>query len=162
MILVALGSNRNGPWGNPEATVKHALAELDRNGIRLEGASRLMVTAPFGRPNQPPFVNAVARVSTHLPPEALLARLHSIEKSAGRRRRLRWGSRTLDLDIVDYHGLIRPAPSRLILPHPGIMERVFVLKPIAELAPDWIHPVLRESAKHLLRRLKGVDEGAEI
>jgi 2-amino-4-hydroxy-6-hydroxymethyldihydropteridine diphosphokinase len=162
MILVALGSNRSGPWGNPEETVTHALRELDRNGMRLVGASRLMVTAPFGKPNQPLFVNAVARVSTHLPPEALLARLHAIEKSAGRRRHLRWGSRTLDLDIIDYHGLIRPAPSRLVLPHPGIRERVFVLKPIAELAPGWLHPVVRESAKHLLRRLKGVHEGAEI
>src|SRR5207247_7752753 len=141
MILVALGSNRSGPWGNPEATVKRALKALDRNGIKLDGTSRLMVTAPFGRPNQPPFVNAVARISTHLPPEALLARLQAIEKVAGRRRRLRWGSRTLDLDIIDYHGLVRREPKRLVLPHPGIPERVFVLKPIAELAPGWIHPV---------------------
>ena len=111
-------------------------------------ASSLIETKPFGRPNQPNFVNAVAAIETHLPPQALLARLHAIERAAGRRRTIRWGPRTLDLDLLDYHGLIlrgaprQPRVDRLILPHPGIAERIFVLAPLAEIAPTWRHPAL--------------------
>ena len=162
MILVALGSNRGGPWGNPHDAVRRALAELDRDGMKLIATSRLIVSAPFGKTNQPAFVNAVARIETHLPPEALMRKLHAIERRAGRRRAMRWGPRSLDLDLIDYHGLVRRPPSRLILPHPGIAERIFVLKPIAELAPRWRHPLLHRSAALLLRGLDAVGEGAEI
>lgn len=161
MILIALGSNISGPWGTPEQSVQRALLALDRNGIKLLKASRLLLTAPFGRPNQPPFVNAVARVTTHLPPLALLQKLHEIESQAGRRRTTRWGPRTLDLDIVDYHGLVRPS-GNLILPHPGIAERIFVLKPISELTTTWRHPVSHLSARNMLRKLKGYSQGQEI
>jgi len=161
MILIALGSNISGPWGTPEQSVQRALLALDRNGIKLLKASRLLLTAPFGRPNQPPFVNAVAHVTTHLPPLALLQKLHEIERQAGRRRTTRWGPRTLDLDIVDYHGLVRPS-GNLILPHPGIAERIFVLKPISELTATWRHPVSHLSARNMLRKLKGYSQGQEI
>lgn len=153
MILVALGSNQTGPWGSPEKTVRQALERLDQGPLRLVRASSLIRTKPFGRLNQPDFINAVARVSTHLPPEALMRWLHMLEREAGRRRAIRWGPRTLDLDLIDYHGLVRKAPSRLLLPHPGIAERSFVLKPIAEVAPDWKHPELHRSAATLLRLL---------
>jgi 2-amino-4-hydroxy-6-hydroxymethyldihydropteridine diphosphokinase len=160
MILVALGSNLESPWGNPRETVLRALQELDRGPIRVIAASPLAVTAPFGRRNQPAFVNAVARLKTHLPPDALMRRLHAIERQAGRRRGVRWGPRTLDLDLIDYHGLIRRAAGRqLALPHPGIAGRVFVLEPIAALNPDWRHPGSRLSAREMLRRLQGVREG---
>jgi 2-amino-4-hydroxy-6-hydroxymethyldihydropteridine diphosphokinase len=161
MILIALGSNISGPWGSPEQSVQHAMQALNRDGLKLVGASRLLLTAPFGKPNQPPFVNAVARIETHLPPMALLQKLHAIERLAGRRRATRWGPRTLDLDIVDYHGLIRSS-GKLILPHPGILERIFVLKPIAELAEEWRHPANHLSAQEMLRRLKGYAQGQEI
>ncbi len=161
MILIALGSNISGPWGSPEQNVQHAMQALNRDGLKLVGASRLLLTAPFGKPNQPPFVNAVARIETHLPPLALLQKLHAIERTAGRRRATRWGPRTLDLDIVDYHGLIRSS-GRLILPHPGIPERIFVLKPIAELVEEWRHPASHLSAQEMLRRLKGYSQGQEI
>ena len=161
MILIALGSNISGPWGSPEQSVQRALQALNSDGLKLVGASRLLLTAPYGKPNQPPFVNAVARVDTHLPPLALLQKLHAIERTAGRRRATRWGPRTLDLDIVDYHGLIRSS-GKLILPHPGIPERIFVLKPIAELAGEWRHPASRLSAQEMLRRLKGYSQGQEI
>jgi len=162
MILVALGSNQNGPWGNPHQTVRRALAWLDRDGLQLVAASRLLVSLPFGKTNQPPFVNAVARIATHLPPPALLARLHAIERAAGRRRLVRWGPRSLDLDLLDYHGLIRQGRARPLLPHPGIAERIFVLKPIAEIAPRWKHPVLHATARVLLRRLDPNGQGSEI
>ncbi|MBC8037520.1 MAG: 2-amino-4-hydroxy-6-hydroxymethyldihydropteridine diphosphokinase [Rhizobiales bacterium] len=162
MILAALGSNKAGPWGSPRQTVERALQELDRDGVKLEGTSRLIVSSPFGQLDQPPFINAVALISTDLPPQALMDKLHAIETSAGRRRGPRWGPRTLDLDLLDYHGLIQQDDTGLVLPHPGIAERIFVLKPLAELAPSWIHPVLHESAAALLGKLDAAGEGAEI
>jgi 2-amino-4-hydroxy-6-hydroxymethyldihydropteridine diphosphokinase len=161
MILIALGSNMPGPWGTPKQAVERALRELDLDGITLMQASRLMVTAPYGKPNQPDFINAIACVQSHLPPMALLKKLHALEKRAGRRRALRWGPRTLDLDIIDYNGHILNS-AKLKLPHPGIADRIFVLKPIAEMKLRWRHPVLRMSALQLLLRLKGYVEGQEI
>lgn len=158
MILVALGSNRNGPWGSPRETVAEALRRLNRGGIRLKRASRLMVSAPFGVTDQPDFVNAVAEVESALSPEALLMKLHMIERLAGRRRTLRWGPRTLDLDLIDHHGLIRRSPPP-VLPHPGIAERIFVLAPIAEIAPTWRHPETHLTAAAMLRRLDHEGEG---
>jgi 2-amino-4-hydroxy-6-hydroxymethyldihydropteridine diphosphokinase len=161
MILIALGSNISGPWGTPQQSVQHALQALNRDGLKLVEASRLLLTAPFGKPNQPPFVNAVAHIETHLSPLALLQRLHAIEKEAGRRRKTRWGPRSLDLDIIDYHGLVR-STGKLTLPHPGIAERIFVLKPISELTVKWRHPTSHLSAQAMLRKLKGYSEGQEI
>ena len=161
MILIALGSNISGPWGTPQQSVQHALQALNRDGLKLVEASRLLLTAPFGKPNQPPFVNAVAHIETHLSPLALLQKLHAIEREAGRRRTTRWGPRTLDLDIIDYHGLVR-STGKLVLPHPGIAERIFVLKPISELAVKWRHPTSHLSAQGMLRKLKGYSQGQEI
>jgi 2-amino-4-hydroxy-6-hydroxymethyldihydropteridine diphosphokinase len=155
MILVALGANMAGPWGTPRQAVLRALAELNRNGIVLVKASRLLETKPFGRPNQPDFVNAVAAIETRLPPKALLARLHAIEREAGRRRTIRWGPRTLDLDILDYRGLVLRGRN-LVLPHPGIAERVFVLAPLSEIAPRWRHPIMSATAVQLILRLQNV------
>ncbi len=162
MIIIALGSNRDGPWGNPKAMVREALNRLNRGGIRMKRASRLLVSAPFGNTDQPPFVNAVALVETALPPKALLQRLHAIERQGGRRRTLRWGPRTLDLDLIDYHGLVRSPPRTPVLPHPGIAERIFVLSPLAEIAPQWRHPATRQTAAAMLARLDPKGEGAEL
>ncbi|MGQ0485131.1 MAG: 2-amino-4-hydroxy-6-hydroxymethyldihydropteridine diphosphokinase [Hyphomicrobiales bacterium] len=162
MILIGLGSNMHGPWGSPREAVLRALRELDGHGTQLVAASRLLATSPYGRKNQPDFVNAVAVIATPMPPEALMRRLHAIERRAGRRRGIRWGPRTLDLDLLDYHGRRMAKRCGLTLPHPGIRERQFVLKPIAEVAPAWIHPVERQSARSLLRRFDGHRGGAEI
>ncbi len=139
--------------------VEQALARLNGGGVRLKRVSALLVSAPFGVTDQPDFVNAVAEVESALDPGALLTRLHLIERLAGRRRTLRWGPRTLDLDLIDYHGLVQPAPARPVLPHPGIAERIFVLAPIAEIAPRWRHPVTRQTAAAMLRRLDPTGEG---
>ena len=162
MILVALGSNRAGPWGNPQETVQRALTHLNRGGLRLKRASRLLVSSPYGVTDQAPFVNAVAVIETGFSPERLLARLHHIERMAGRRRTLRWGPRTLDLDLIDYHGLISKPPARPVLPHPGIADRIFVLRPIGEIARPWRHPVTRQTARTMLQRLDPAGEGGEI
>ena len=160
MILVALGSNQSGPWGTPQETVEHALRELNLFPIKLIKQSSLIKTAPFGVTNQPDFVNAVAEIKTALPPYALLRHLHMIERKAGRKRGRRWGPRKLDLDIIDYHGrkikqkgLVQKA---LILPHPGIAQRDFVLIPIAEIAPCWKHPVNHKSAIAMIQKLYGL------
>jgi 2-amino-4-hydroxy-6-hydroxymethyldihydropteridine diphosphokinase len=140
--------------------VLRALRELDGNGTQLVAASSLLETAPFGRLNQPSFVNAVARITTALPPEALILHLHDIERRAGRRRRMRWGPRTLDLDLLDYHGLVRRG--RLRLPHPGIAERDFVLMPLMEIAPNWRHPVTRQTARTMRGLLSGFARGGAV
>lgn len=169
MILIGLGANMSGPWGAPRETVLRALTALDQWPLRLLRASRVITTAPFGPSNQPPYVNGVALIATHLPPDALLRRLHAIERCAGRARGIVWGPRTLDLDLLDYHGQIRNrhhAKARgkrpLILPHPGIAERIFVLLPIAEVAPRWRHPLTHHNARTLLRHLHGARAGAEV
>jgi 2-amino-4-hydroxy-6-hydroxymethyldihydropteridine diphosphokinase len=160
MILVALGSNVPGSWGKPRDTVLRALRELDSNGTRLIAASSLVETAPFGKLNQPSFVNAAARITTAMPPEALMLYLHEIERRAGRRRRMRWGPRTLDLDLLDYHGLVRHG--RLELPHPGIAERDFVLTPLMEIAPDWRHPLTRRTARTMRGLISGFARGGAV
>jgi len=163
MILVALGSNLTGPWGSPRDTLLWALQEMPRHNIRVRCVSRLLETEPFGLTNQPGFVNAVALVETALAPETLMRALHMIERKAGRARRKRWGPRTLDLDLIDYHGLVRkPAHTSikpLALPHPGINERTFVLEPLVEIVPRWRHPVTRELAAVTLRKLYRLKRG---
>ena len=160
MILVALGSNRDGPWGSPLEAVTRALRKLNTGGLKLKRASSLVQSSPFGRAGQPDFVNAVAEIETALPPQVLMQRLHLIERMAGRRRALRWGPRTLDLDLLDYHGQIRRKPRQPVLPHPGMPARIFVLAPIMEIAPRWRHPQTRRTARIMLGKLDPHGQGA--
>jgi 2-amino-4-hydroxy-6-hydroxymethyldihydropteridine diphosphokinase len=157
MILIALGSNITGPWGTPEQSIRRAIAEMAERDIRLIKASSLLETAPFGVKNQPNFVNAVVSVATDLSPKKLMDTLHEIERLAGRKREERWGPRTLDLDLLDYKGLIlvpQNDEQTLILPHPGISERSFVLRPLLDVAPHWTHPVTGKSISDMLAGLK--------
>jgi 2-amino-4-hydroxy-6-hydroxymethyldihydropteridine diphosphokinase len=158
MILIGLGGNIDGPWGSPRETMREALRRLDRDGAAVERSSALVETAPLGARDQPNFLNAVVRVTTRLGPDELLSLLEKIEHAAGRKRAKRWGPRTLDLDLLDHHGLLI-ATDRLILPHPEIANRPFVLIPIAEIAPRWRHPVSGETARKLLARLPNKAEG---
>ncbi|NNJ75087.1 MAG: 2-amino-4-hydroxy-6-hydroxymethyldihydropteridine diphosphokinase [Anderseniella sp.] len=156
MILIGLGSNMTGPWGSPRDCVGRALAALDEHPLKLCKASTLIETTPFGRKDQPSYINAVARIETSLRALHLLQVLRDIERSAGRERRERWGERTLDLDILDYNGVIvedgveQSTDAELVLPHPAIAEREFVLAPIAEIAPRWKHPITGLTAKAML------------
>jgi 2-amino-4-hydroxy-6-hydroxymethyldihydropteridine diphosphokinase len=158
MILIALGSNLTGPWGTPRQTLNRAISEMSVYNIRVQKISTFIETAPYGVTDQPYFINAMVRVRTNLSPEALLQNLQQIEEAAGRVRVERWGPRTLDLDIVDYNGLVRTAASDelapLTLPHPGIAERVFVLEPLSEIAPRWTHPLTGKTAALTLRQLR--------
>jgi 2-amino-4-hydroxy-6-hydroxymethyldihydropteridine diphosphokinase len=157
MILIALGSNISGPWGTPEQTLRRAIAEMPAYDIRVLKTSRLFITAPFGVTDQPDFVNAAILVETENTPENLMQIMHSIERAAGRKREQRWGPRTLDLDLLDYDGLLRKPDGEgqhLTLPHPGIAERDFVLQPIQDIAPEWRHPVTGLSVSEMLNALK--------
>ena len=157
MILIALGSNISGPCGTPRQSVEAALTALNQWPLKLITHSTLIETSPFGNPNQPNFVNAVAIIKTALAPKSLLQRLHAIERSAGRRRTKHWGPRTLDLDIIDYNSRKLRGEARiqnnLRLPHPGIAQRSFVLKPIFEIAPRWKHPQTHQTAKAMIQKL---------
>jgi 2-amino-4-hydroxy-6-hydroxymethyldihydropteridine diphosphokinase len=129
---VALGSNQD----DPRAQVERAFADLGALPCsRLVARSRLYVTPPFGPVEQDDFINGVAGLLTQLEPLALLTELRRIEAEHGRVRSLRWGPRTLDLDLL-LHGEVRSADPDLTLPHPGIAERAFVLYPLADIAPE--------------------------
>lgn len=169
-ILVGLGANHPGPWGVPAETIRRALGEMERGGIAVEAVSPFYETAAIGRARQPAYVNAVALIDTPLAPEALLRRLKEIERAAGRRGGRPWGARTLDIDIIDHKGRVRHwrtgkadfarAGARpLVLPHPLMHERPFVLRPLLDIAPDWRHPVLQRSANALWREAQGKKQG---
>ncbi len=163
MILIGLGSNVEGPWGTPANTIHTALKRLDRPPTRLVRASRLVQSKPMGGMDQPNYVNAVAVIATELSAVKLMQHLHEIELDADRRRSMRWAPRTLDLDILDYNGVVRTGQGTasghrkpLELPHPGIADRAFVLLPLLDVAPDWKHPVSRKSARQLIDELAPV------
>lgn len=141
---VGLGSNLDDPPARIRAALD-ALGELEQS--RLVAASSLWRGPPMGSQEQPDFVNAVAALLTLLEPETLLERLQAIETAQGRRRGdVRWGPRTLDLDLL-VHGEARRDTASLVLPHPGIGERPFVLLPLAEIAPGLRIPGLGQVAR---------------
>jgi 2-amino-4-hydroxy-6-hydroxymethyldihydropteridine diphosphokinase len=148
MILIALGANLPSAAGPPAETLRAALGVLAEAGVEPINISSLHETVAWPDPDDPPFVNAVAEVTTNLSPPELLRVLHKIERQFGRERSVRNAPRTLDLDLLDYDGRIDAGPP--VLPHPRMHERAFVLAPLAEIAPDWRHPVSGRSATELL------------
>jgi 2-amino-4-hydroxy-6-hydroxymethyldihydropteridine diphosphokinase len=143
---IALGSNRRSRFGAPAATLRAAATAIGAGRL-----SRIRATAALG-PAGRSFANAVALVDSPLDPPALLAQMKSIERDFGRRPGRRWGPRVLDLDIILWSGGAW-AGDRLVIPHPEFRERLFVLEPLAELAPQWRDPVTGASIRQLLRRL---------
>ncbi len=132
------------------------LAELDVTVVRR---SRWYTSAPVPPSDQPWFVNGVALVATDLGPADLLATLHRIENEFGRVRRVRNEARVIDLDLLAYGDLVLGEGEGLVLPHPRLRTRAFVLLPLAEVAPDWRHPVSGEAVEDLIRTLPA-DQGA--
>lgn len=144
MILVAIGANLPADgYGSPLATCQAALDRLDgHSGVTVEARSRWYESEPVPVSNQPWYINGVLRVASTLGPAALLERLHAIEASFGRVRRVVNEARPLDLDLIDYDGEARAGDDGgPVLPHPRAHERAFVLLPLAEVAPGWRHPV---------------------
>lgn len=120
---------------DPAQTLRAAAAAVGREAGRIAAASPIYRSLPVGVTDQPPFLNAVAALDTELGPDALLDVLLAVEAAHGRVRDVRWGPRTLDLDLVWFEGVVRDDP-RLTLPHPRAHEREFVLRPLCDLAPD--------------------------
>jgi 2-amino-4-hydroxy-6-hydroxymethyldihydropteridine diphosphokinase len=166
--LIALGGNAMSPWGDPTATVLRAISILTKRIGPDVVQSPLYVTPAFPAGTGPNFINAVIRIATPLTATEILPVLHDIEAMADRRRDLRWGQRTLDLDLIGLGTDIFPdvdtykywlgldaskqaeiAPDQLILPHPRVQDRSFVLVPLADVAPDWMHPVLGQTARQM-------------
>jgi 2-amino-4-hydroxy-6-hydroxymethyldihydropteridine diphosphokinase len=151
MILIAVGANLAGPAGPPLQNCLAALAALEGEGVRIVARSRWYRTPPWPTSDQPWYVNAVVAVGTPLDPPALLALLHRIEAQFGRVRSIANAPRPLDLDLIDYDGVIREgAPD---LPHPRMADRAFVLRPMNDIVPDWRHPETGRSLKDLLAAL---------
>ncbi|HEY4076779.1 MAG TPA: 2-amino-4-hydroxy-6-hydroxymethyldihydropteridine diphosphokinase [Rhizomicrobium sp.] len=155
MIVVALGANIPSPAGPPEQTLRAALARLEQLGVKILVQSSFYKTPAWPDPSDPPFINAVAAVNTDLQPVELLTLLHSVETEFGRMRSAPNVPRTLDIDLVDYNGWI--VADGLVLPHPRADERSFVLVPLAEIAPDWRHPVTGRGMGELLAALPDRD-----
>lgn len=173
VILIGLGSNLSGEeFDSPKAVLEAALTEMTDCGITVTKLSRFYQSEPVPASDQPWFVNAVAAVETTLSAGDLLKRLHDIEATLGRRRRIRWEARIIDLDILAYHDQVLPSAAKwsergqdvaakeIIIPHPRLHERLFVLKPLSDICPDWTHPVLGTSVADFITIVeKQTDQG---
>ena len=153
VILIGIGANLPGAHGSPRETCEAALEELGRRGVAILRASRWYESAPVPISDQPWFVNGVAEVATAVSPHALLALLHDVERAFGRVRGARNAARTLDIDLLDYDGMVVAEAGGLELPHPRMAARAFVLVPLAEIAPQWRHPVSKLTAAQLIAGL---------
>jgi len=157
MILIGLGSNLDSErHGSPVATLTAALEALPAMRVSVAARSSWYRSEPVPPSGQPWYVNGVAALATDLEPAALLEALLSVEAAFGRVRSVRNAARVLDLDLLDYNGRVLQSAS-LTLPHPRLHERRFVLAPLCELAPAWVHPTLGKTAAELLARLSSAD-----
>lgn len=146
---IGLGSN----LGDSRSILEGAIDRLQTHTqIDLIAVSSWYLTAPIGPP-QPDYLNGCATIGTSLAALELLNILHSIESEFGRVRTEVWGARTLDLDLLLYNNLIIDLPN-LQIPHPRMLERAFVLVPLAEIAPDWVEPRSGDSISNLLNKLE--------
>ena len=170
--LVALGSNQEWDGKTAKDLVLESISELTKNDLIISKVSRLFRTPCFPKDAGPDFVNAALMLNTAIAPDRLMLILHDLEAKRGRVRRKRWGSRTLDIDLLSYGDFIMPdrqtyeqwqtleidlqqkyVPEQLILPHPRLQERAFVLGPLMDIAPKWRHPVLGKTVEEMFLAL---------
>ncbi len=178
--IIGLGSNLSSDHGSPLDILRAALGLLARDGVEIQSVSRFYATPCFPAGAGPDYVNAAALLRVTLTPKGFLSRLHDVEEALGRTRIARWGQRTVDLDLLAFGDEVLPnqktfeywqdlpietqserAPEHLIVPHPRLQDRAFVLVPMADVAPDWVHPVMQRSTLQMLDDLDA-DEVAQI
>ena len=168
-ILLALGANLPSSFGAPSETITESVNELRSAKLDVRAVSRLFHTPAYPPSSGAEYINAAVLCESALSPSEILATLHRVEEKFGRRRRQRWQARTLDIDLLAVGDQILPdlathkawrqlsleaqqqrVPDRLVLPHPRLQDRAFVLVPLADVAPDWVHPTLRLSVAEML------------
>jgi len=176
--LIALGSNL--PLGEYDlaSILRKALDDIDQiAGISVDRVSAWYRTPAWPAGSGPDYVNGAAAIQSLKSPDEILQEMHGVEKSLGRERRIRWGARTCDIDLIASEDLVLPsvpvvqnwidagpdrarAPEELLLPHPRLQERAFVLVPLCDVAPDWLHPVLGKTSSQLLAELPAADKAS--
>lgn len=158
MIVIALGANLPSQFGSPRETIRHAITEINKAGVKVLSQSPVYLTAPVPISDQPWYHNAVISVSTDQSPNELILLLQNIENNFGRVRTERNAPRVIDLDIIAYNNIVQNKDG-LILPHPRMDERAFVLYPFRDIARNWIHPVTRT---HINELIQNIPEGQDI
>lgn len=150
-VYISYGSN----MGDRYANIDTALNMIKSSGFNIIKNSKLYKTDPYGFTDQPEFVNGAAEIETDMDCRSVLYKLLDIESKMGRVRKFKWGPRVIDLDIIFFNNQIINEKD-LVVPHPDMQNRFFVLKPLYEIAPDFIHPVLNISISEMLKSLEGV------
>ncbi len=151
IVYLALGTNLGDRLANLRAAIKSFPPS-----IVLGPRSNIYETPPWGYTDQPAFLNMAVKCETDSDAASLLKRLKQIEVEVGRVESFRWGPRQIDIDILFYDDLILESES-LIIPHPRLHERAFVLVPLADIAPDFVHPVLKKTVKELLSKVDSAE-----
>lgn len=166
VALIAMGANQPSEQGSPSDTLNAALALLEARGVKIDARSQWMASPAWPAGSRPDYVNGAAKVSCTMSPTALLSVLHKVEAILGRvRGGARWAARPCDLDLIASGSMVAPnaavwrhveaAPPEtprdtLLLPHPQMHRRAFVLKPLAEIAPGWRHPIFGQTITEML------------
>ena len=153
IAYIALGSN----LGEKKQNILTALNYMEQSGLKVLAVSSLLETEPYGVTDQPFFINAAVKIETELAAHDLLRLLLAIELKMGRVRKRHWGERNIDLDLLLYDNLVIKDKD-LILPHPDMQNRLFVLSPLAEIAGDVTHPVFKITISDMLDNLASGDE----
>ena len=152
LVAISMGSN----LGNRLSSLRKAILLLKKEGFNIIKTSDVFETPPFGVTNQPRFLNACLLMDTEINPADLLEKLKKIENEVGRIQRFRWGPREIDLDIIFYDEKVIDGPS-LKVPHPHMHERPFVLIPLKQISPQWVHPILKKTVKQMAEDLPECD-----
>jgi 2-amino-4-hydroxy-6-hydroxymethyldihydropteridine diphosphokinase len=174
--ILALGGNEASQIGDPRETVQFALGVMQRKGVVTLKLSYFYATPAVPAGSGPDYVNAAALVQSPFEATELLEIVHEVEADLGRKRVVRWGSRPVDIDLISHEDEVRPsraeferwrdlplekqgriAPEELILPHPRMQDRAFVLVPVLDVAPDWVHPVSGLSVAEMVKNLPEKD-----
>ena len=161
MIFLALGSNLSSSFGNKFENLNYAISYLKNYGINVVNKSHFYETPSYPNINDPKFINMVISIRSSLPPKDLMSVLLFIEEKLERKRNQKNDPRTCDIDIIDYNGEIlniKYENLNLKIPHKDLSSRNFVLFPLREISPNWIHPITKESINLLIDRLSDKDK----